>query len=97
MQMLSKQKGPRAKQRIAALTKTFSGHIAQARSAFNRASKALDGGAGDLVEANGQMWHQVGEERMDNALTCIGKMQKLGASEEHLAPLWEAILANQQA
>ena len=95
--MQTNKLGPRAQQRIEALTKTFNGHISNARSNFNSARKALDGGIGELAEANGQLWHQAGEERMDSALTCISKMQALGASEEQLAPLWASFLANQQA
>lgn len=95
--MQTTQLGPRAKQRIAALTKTFNGHIAGANTCFTAGAAALDGGIGDLADANGQLWHQAGEERMDNALTCISKMQALGASEAQLAPLWESFLASQQA
>jgi hypothetical protein len=95
--MQTQQLGPRAKQRIAALTKTCKGHIAGAHTCFVAGAAALDGGVGELADANGQLWHQAGEERMDNALNCISKMQALGASEEQLAPLWESFLANQQA
>ena len=95
--MQTNKLGPRAQQRIEALTKTFNSHIAGANTCFKAGSAALDGGIGDLADANGQLWHQAGEERMDNALTCISKMQALGASEEHIAPLWESFLAHQQA
>jgi hypothetical protein len=95
--MQTTQTGPRAKAKIKSLTATCSRHIGTAKSNFIAAQKALDGGIGDLAEANGQLWHQAGEECMDNALTCISKIQKLGASEEQLAPIWEAFLANQQA
>ena len=95
--MQTTQLGPRAQQRIEALTKTFSGHIAGANTCFKAGSAALDGGIGDLADANGQLWHQAGEERMDSALNCISKMQALGASEEHIAPLWDVFLAHQQA
>ena len=95
--MQTNKPGPRAQQRIDALTKTFGSHIAGANTCFKAGSAALDGGIGELADANGQLWHQAGEERMDSALTCISKMQALGASEEQLAPLWEAFLANQQA
>lgn len=95
--MQTNKLGPRAQQRIEALTKTFNSHISSAATKFGAAQKALDGGIGDLADANGQLWHQAGEECMDNALTCISKMQALGASEEQLAPLWESFLASQQA
>ena len=95
--MQNTQLGPRAKAKIKSLTTTFNRHSGTAKSNFIAASKALDGGVGDLADANGQLWHQAGEECMDNALTCISKMQALGASEEHIAPLWESFLAHQQA
>lgn len=94
--MQNKQIGPRAKAKIKSLTQTFNNHISSAATNFNAATKALEGGAGHLADANGQLFHQCGEERMDSALNTIAKMQKLGASEEQLAPLWEKFLANQQ-
>lgn len=94
--MQNKQIGPRAKAKIKSLTQTFNRHIGTAKSNFSVANKALEGGVGHLADANGQLWHQAGEECMDNALNTIAKMQKLGASEEQLAPLWEKFLANQQ-
>ena len=93
--MQNTQLGPQAKAKIKSLTTTFNRHIGTAKSNFIAASKALDGGVGDLADANGQLWHQAGEECMDNALNTIAKIQKLGASEEQLAPLWEKFLANQ--
>jgi hypothetical protein len=87
---------PRAQQRAAELTKTCLDHLDTA-ARHMASSEAAMGGCGWDADSSAQLWHQAAQERLDLALDAIEKLQKLGATQDDLKPLWDRVLEAQIA
>lgn len=85
---------PRAQQRAAELTKTCLDHLDTASRHMASSETAMTGAGWD-ADSSAQLWHQAAQERLDLALDAIGKLQKLGATQEDLKPLWDRVLEAQ--